>query len=172
MANQTDPTGEGGSSTSTSDGGEFSVRGNVIEMSLPSWLEILRPFAAAVQQYGSWPRAIVAVIVTFIVGTFLQAGAIVIGGVQTAFRWIQTIPVIIATNIVDLGEPVSGAATGLVADFTAFLSDLAASGGPAAPIIIVLAIVAVLVIVGRAVIVLLASLPVIGAVFDYFGVDP
>lgn len=111
------------------------------------------------------------VIVGFVVNTFLSLGWILIGSVQWAFYWVAAVPRVIGDAIISAVRPVGLFITGQLGGFGTFLAETAASAGPAAPFIVGGATLVVLVIGGRAVISLGGSLPVVGAILDFLGVD-
>lgn len=114
---------------------------------------------------------VVEIIVAFVVNTFLSLGWVLIGSVQWAFFYVAAVPRFIGDAIISAVKPVGLFITGQLGGFGTYLAETAASAGPAAPFIVGGATLVVLVIGGRAVISLGGSLPVVGAILDFLGVD-
>lgn len=139
--------GDGDTTTSSSTSGDSSI--------LPSWvsaLKVLAPVAGTLAVFASSPREfILEHVLTFFVGLFIQAGAVVAGAFEEV--WL-----IVGRSFVDAFDPlfsggamIAEAVSELLETVNAALLELVTVAGPVAPIVVmlvwvVIAIVATLIV--------------------------
>lgn len=166
MANQTDPTNGGSSSTTTT---ASTSDGQIITVTLPSWLEPLRQVAVLIERYGSFPRAIFALITGYILNGLFDIIGVVAGSVLFAFDLIVGGLAFAQGALVGAFGSVGIDILGAIAGVRQAFLDVLATAGPAAPVLAALLTVGVLVLLYRAAIALGSDVPLLGALLEFLG---